>query len=383
MRLRKFAAIFVCICTSTLLMGRSLAGQVKDPPVIAGDSPETPGPFANDISPEMTRTAVHTAMRRVADWQLGHLLQTTSRDWTYATLYEGLAAASESLGDRKYQDPVLQTGRRFDWHLGPRPNHADDHVIGEAYLRLFDVHRDPKMFEAVRSQLDEVMAQPDTPEQPVWWWSDALFMGPPVWEHLSMVTGDKRYRDYVNREWKVTDDTLWNETNHLYSRDKKYLTRKEDNGEPLYWARGNGWVLAGLAQVLKYIPKDDPRRSFYLNRFKQLAGSVALLQCNDGLWRPGLLNQKAYPEPDTSASALFIYGLAWGVNEGVLDKKRYRPAVSKGWQGLVHHIYADGRLGSVQPIGEAPEAYSPSSSYVYGVGAFLMAGTEIGRLAPE
>jgi rhamnogalacturonyl hydrolase YesR len=383
MSLRKSAALFVCISASTLLAERGLAWQVKDPPVIAGDSPDMPGPFADDISPEVTRNAVHSAMRRVADWQLGHLLQATSRDWTYATLYEGLMAASESLGDRKYEDPVIRSGMRFDWHLGPRRDHADDQVIGESYLRLFDLHRDPKMFEAVRSQFDAIAAQPDTPGQPTWWWSDALFMGPPAWEHLSVVTGDKRYRDFVNKEWKLTDDALWSRANHLYSRDQKYLTSKENNGEPLYWARGNGWVLAGLAQVLKYAPKDDPHRTFYLNRFKQLAESVALLQCGDGLWRPGLLNQKVYSEPDTSASAFFIYGMAWGMNEGVLDKIRYRPIVSKGWKGLVKHIYADGRLGSVQPVGEAPEAYSPSSSYVYGVGAFLMAGAEVGRLASE
>jgi len=215
----------------------------------------------------------------------------------------------------------------------------------------------------------------------VWWWCDALFMAPPVWTHLAAIAHDDKYLAYMDREWHITDDLLWDKDEHLFFRDKSYLDKREKNGKKIFWSRGNGWVMGGLVQVLTYLPANDPRRPFYVEKFRQMAGELCSLQSDDGLWRPGLLDAGGYPYPEISGSAFFVYAMAWGIHHGLLDKAQYRPVVERGWNGLVQHIYADGRLGSIQPIGAAPGAYTPGTSYVFGTGAFLLAGSEVNQLS--
>ena len=139
--------------------------------------------------------------------------------------------------------------------------------------------------------------------------------------------------------------------------------------------------MAGLVRVLEAMPADYPSRERYVTQLKDMAAEIASLQGSDGLWRPGLLDAAAYPLPEDSGSAFFVYALAWGVNHGVLDRPHYLPVIKKGWAGLVSHIYTDGRLGCIQPIGAAPGDYKADASYVFGTGAFLLAGSEVDRLA--
>jgi rhamnogalacturonyl hydrolase YesR len=185
----------------------------------------------------------------------------------------------------------------------------------------------------------------------------------------------------MDHEWWITYDLLYNKQEHLYARDATFLDKKEKNGKPLFWARGNGWVLAGLADVLHQMPKNFPTRPKYEQLFREMSERIAGLQQPDGLWRTGLLDQQAYSASEVSGSAFFTYGMALGMNDGLLTKKTYRPVVAKSWAGMVTKIYADGRLGSIQPIGAAPDAFTPGSSYVYGVGGFLLAGNQLHALS--
>ena len=93
-----------------------------------------------------------------------------------------------------------------------------------------------------------------------------------------------------------------------------------------------------------------------------------------------MLDQGNYSEPEISGSALFTYALAWGINQDVLDGKVYRPVVAKAWAGMLKHVYADGRLGCIQQTGAEPAPFKATASYTYGVGAFLLAGSEIRRM---
>jgi rhamnogalacturonyl hydrolase YesR len=206
-------------------------------------------------------------------------------------------------------------------------------------------------------------------------------MAPPVWAGLARETKQQNYLDYMDREWKVTASLLWDPQEHLFFRDSSYLNQREKNGRKVFWSRGNGWVMAGIVRTLDEMPSKDPRRPFYLAKFKEMAAVVASIQGEDGLWRPGLLDAADYPNPEISGSSFFVYAMAWGIDHHVLDKKVYLPVVERGWRGTVKHIYADGRLGDVQPIGAAPGAYTPSSSYVFGTGAFLLAGSEVEQIA--
>jgi rhamnogalacturonyl hydrolase YesR len=148
----------------------------------------------------------------------------------------------------------------------------------------------------------------------------------------------------------------------------------------MFWSRGNGWVMGGLVRTLEYLPKDDPARQKYIDQLRQMALRLAAIQSPDGLWRAGLLDPEAYDLPEISGSALITFGMAAGVNHGWLDKKTYKPVIEKAWIGMLHHIYADGRLGCLQQTGADPEPFKASSSYTYGVGGFLLAGSEIYKM---
>jgi rhamnogalacturonyl hydrolase YesR len=367
------------------LTGLACAQQKTSATVVdreaSGDAPSDPGPLAVGLSARLNHKDIQTAMRKVADWQVATSEAKFNQQWTYAALYDGLLAASRDTGDAKYHDAVERMAERFQWQLlDSRFPHADDEALGQAYLDLYVEKKDPVRLASTKAILDRLVTRADDPKKPVWWWCDALFMAPPVLLRMYAITGDRKYLDLMDREWWITYDALYDTKNHLYHRDATYLTKTEKNGQPLFWARGNGWVLAGLAQVLELMPKDYPTRPKYVAQFREMAAQIAALQTPSGLWKTGLLDPDAYPMAEVSGSAFFTYGMAWGVNNGLLDAKTYRPVVERSWAGMVSHIYATGRLGSIQPVGAAPDAFAPSSSYVFGVGGFLLAGSELDKM---
>ncbi|HEX9198742.1 MAG TPA: glycoside hydrolase family 88 protein [Acidobacteriaceae bacterium] len=359
-------------------LGQMTANEQK---AVVGDAPDDPGPLATGLSGAIKPGSVQAAMRKVADWQTSRIADSPSQDWTFATLYVGMLAASDTLHDPRYRDTVASVGDHYHWTLGPRKTHADDQAIGQAYLWLYRQESDSKRIEPLRAQLDEVIQLPDDPAKPVWWWCDALFMAPPVWSGLAAATHDPKYLGYMHHEWQVTSDLLWDPDEALFFRDSSYFDKREKNGKKIFWSRGNGWVMGGLVRVLESLPADDPHRSFYVGKLQTMARSVAKLQGADGLWRPGLLDAADYPNPEVSGSAFFVYAIAWGINHHLLAENDFAAVVRNGWAGLVSHIYADGRLGCIQPVGAAPGAYTASASYVFGTGAFLLAGSEVNRWA--
>jgi len=244
------------------------------------------------------------------------------------------------------------------------------------YLQKKDPHILPPLTERFAYQ----MSLEDDRAKPLWWWCDALFMAPPTLARLYKATGKAEYLDFMDREWWITSTLLYDPGEHLYFRDASYLEKHEANGRKLFWSRGNGWVMGGIARVLDYMPKNYPARPKYVAQLKEMAAAVIKVQGDDGLWRSGLLDAQAYPLPEVSGSAFIDYALAWGVNEGILDRKTYGPAARKAWAGLLTHVYADGRLGCIQPVGAAPGQFKATSSYVYGVGAFLLAGSQMDKL---
>lgn len=348
----------------------------------SGDQPESPGPLATDISPALQSRQIRKVMRLVADWQLQRVLaQPMSRSWEYGTLDIGLMAASQTLKDPRYSQYVASVGKHFDWQLEHTAYPANDFAIAQAYLEIYRSSHNQQIIAPLRRRFDEEMQMADDSTKPRWWWCDALFMEPPVGAELSKITGDPKYARYVDHEWARTESLLYDPEKHLFSRDASYLHSREQNGEKTFWSRGNGWVMAGIARVLMSLPENDPSCKHYISVMRQMTSEIASIQGSDGLWRPGLLDAANYPLPEISGSAFFTYAIAWGINHRVLDSKTYRPVVEKAWRGMLMHVYQDGRLGSIQPVGEAPASYKPDSSYVFGVGAFLLAGSELDTLS--
>jgi unsaturated rhamnogalacturonyl hydrolase len=347
-----------------------------------GDQPDDPGPLATDLSPKLTSPAIRAAMKKVGDWQLKQAESKFNNQWTFAALYDGLISASKTTGDPVYRDAVVKFAERQQWKLAnERFPHADDMAFGKAYMELYLEKKEPVRIADTKAILDQLVVRPDDPKKELWWWCDALYMAPPVLARMSLVTHDPKYDKYMDHEWDVTTNLLYNSEYHLFSRDARYLTQKQDNGKPVFWSRGNGWVMGGLVKVLQVLPKDDPSRPRYVKQLQEMAAAVAAIQGPDGLWRTGLLDPGAYDLPEISGSAFFTYGIAYGINEHILDRKTYLPVVEKAWAGMLTHIYTDGRLGSIQPIDAQPGKFKPSASYVFGVGGFLSAGSELDRLA--
>jgi rhamnogalacturonyl hydrolase YesR len=360
-----------------------------------GSVPDDPGPLATDLSPKLKPKAVAAAMRKVADWQLAQsqeyfavfdrTRQLDGRIWTWGALYSGLMAASESLGDPKYSGVMRDMGKTYNWELSKTEVDANQHSLAQTYLELYLMDKKPEELAPTQAIFDGILAKPrvelGTGRRIEWWWCDALFMAPPAWARLYAATGDKKYIVYLDEEWAKTSQQLYDTQAHLYARDASFIPKTEKNGQKIFWSRGEGWVMAGLARTLEYLPKDDPARSMYETQLKEMAAAVANIQGPDGLWRSGMLDPAAYDQPEISGSALMTFGIAWGINNGLLDRKVYTPVVTKAWAGMLQHIYADGRLGDIQQTGSAPDLFKPSSSFNYGVGGYLLAGSEVYKMA--
>jgi len=350
----------------------------------SGDAPDDPGPLATDLSPALTHAAIRKATRKVADWQLARAESTFNQQWTYAALYDGLIAASKTTGDPRYRDAVVKMAEEFEWKLlDNRFPHADDMALGQSYMDLYLENHDPVRMVDTKAILDRLIQRPDDPGKLLWWWCDALFMAPPVLARMSAATGDRRYLDYMDHEWWQTSASLYDPAEHLYFRDSRYLTQRQKNGQKVFWSRGNGWVMGALAKVLSEMPKNYPTRKKYIAQYREMAARIASIQGKDGLWRSGLLDPGAYDLPEVSGSAFFTYSLAWGIHHGLLSRAKYEPVVRRAWAGMLAHIYADGRLGSIQPIDGQPGQFKPSASYVYGVGGFLLAASEVDALVRD
>ena len=342
-------------------------------------------PLSSAIEPD----AIAAAMRRVADWQLDHPSQHDLTDWTHGALFTGLTAWAQLANEEKYWNALREFADRNDWKLGDRIYHADDHCVGHTYLELYRRFRDPGMIQPLQDRFDYILQHPspvtlkygEQNKMDRWWWCDALFMSPPVWTKLAMITGEKKYLDYMNSEFWATTDYLYDNEEHLFFRDDRYFDQREANGKKVFWSRGNGWVIAGIARLLQDLPQDFSDRSKYVRLFQEMAAKLAEIQPADGLWRPSLLDPDSYPNPETSGSGFFCFALAWGINQKILDKETYLPIVEKAWAGLVQSVHLDGMLGFVQPIGADPKHVTADQTEIYGVGAFLLAGSEMYKLA--
>ncbi|MGC8550093.1 MAG: glycoside hydrolase family 88/105 protein [Acidobacteriaceae bacterium] len=352
-----------------------------------GSAPASPGPRAKYLSGSIRTRAVRRAMRKVANWELKQAQPYFGQNWTWGTLYAGFMAAADSLHDARYRDAMEQMGEGFHWQLKSKVPIADDQCLGQTYTELYLKDRKPIEIQATRESLDRLQAGaeahiPAKQARIPWWWCDSLFMAPPVWSRMYAATQDAKYLTYLNEHWWQTSRTLYDPHWHLFYRDITYLHATGPNGKPVFWSRGEGWVMAGLVRTLEYMPQDYPTRGKFETQLRQMAAEVATLQDGKiGLWHSNLLDAAAYPRPETSGSALMTYALAWGVNHGVLSRAKYEPVIRRAWRGLVKQIYADGRLGNIQQTGAAPAYYRRSSSFNYGVGAFLLAGSQVMKLS--
>jgi rhamnogalacturonyl hydrolase YesR len=205
-------------------------------------------------------------------------------------------------------------------------------------------------------------------------------MAPPTLVRMAQATGDDRYLDLAFSEFLAMHAILFDREDHLFYRDIGYIDQRSPSGQKVFWSRGNGWVYTGLAEVIAGLPSDHSSREFYLDVFTQMSSSILQAQQPDGLWYLNLHDPRQVPIGEPSGSAFFLFGMAWGFDQGILDRETYLPAIERGWEGLLTRIRPDGEVDYVQPVEDEPRPFDADASLPYGTGAVLGAGAQILRL---
>jgi unsaturated rhamnogalacturonyl hydrolase len=337
----------------------------------------------------ITRDQILAEADKVADAQLKALGEKSSQDWTWGVMEVGYADYSHVSGKgEEYQKALTALADKAEWTPAvvlKNPNHADAFCIGQTYLDLYVDHPDPahlkQLIKRAAGLADQLNATATSPKL-TFSWCDALFMAPPVMTRLSAITGDPKYIDAMDKEYWRTTAALYDKEEHLFYRDSRFLNKSDPNGKKIFWSRGNGWVIAGLAHVLEYMPANYPSRPRYQNLFKEMASKLITLQQSDGTWRTNLVDPDQYKSPETSGTALMAYALAWGINNHLLDRETYLPPVAKAWSAMLAARRPDGLPGFSQPQGAAPAPVKATGTQVYTTGGYLMTAAQLQKLAP-
>jgi unsaturated rhamnogalacturonyl hydrolase len=332
-------------------------------------------------------------------WQLSHKPEERAF-WDVAAYHTGnmeVFAITKNEAYKKYSEAWAEhngwkgarSNNKEEWKYNY--GETDDHVLFgdwqicfQTYVDLYNL--DPQKDDKKIARAREVMEyQMSTPKNDYWWWADGLYMVMPAMVKLHKVTGNPLYLEKLHEYFSYANSIMYDSTEKLYYRDAKYVypKHKSINGKKDFWARGDGWVFAGLAKVIKDLPREDAYRTEYITKFKGMAEAIKAAQQPEGYWTRSMLDSAHAPGPETSGTAFFTYGMLWGINNGYLDAKTYIPVVKKSWDYLTKvALQEDGKIGYVQPIGERAipgQVVDKHSTANFGVGAFLLAACEMYR----
>ncbi|MAI37055.1 glycoside hydrolase family 88 protein [Alteromonas sp.] len=364
-------------------------------------------------SKEMQKQGIQSTAMRIgksaANWQIAQLgnlnyipeshraKSENAKFWIQASFYIGLTRWIDATNDRQLASFVKEVAEEEDYELIlERPYHADDHAIAQTYLWLAE-HADIKeAYKPTKEVFDMILSKPpqvglnmgDSESstgkyhlegncQLRWCWADALFMAPRAWAQMTKVTGDPKYLEYGDKEFWAAADYLFSDEYGLFFRDSRYFDAKSDNGEPVFWGRGNGWVFAAIPMIIEELPEGHPSRARYIELYKKHAEGLMALQKEDGYWPASLMDPDKVKTPEVSGTGFITFGLAWGVNNGILNDQRSKDIVEKGWSAITQAVTDDGRVHWVQHVGKSPDPVKESDSQLYGTGAVLLAASEM------
>lgn len=299
--------------------------------------------------------------------------------WTEATFYIGVMSAYLVTGDSEYLTDATNWSTKNKWTLlGSPTRNADNQCAGQVYADIYltnPVAANATMIANLKTNIDAMVASPRPGISKAggddWWWCDALFMAPGAIARLGKISGDAKYYTFLDTMWSATQAGLLDSKTGLFWRDSTFV-----NGS-VYWSRGNGWVMAGLVRVLQALPDGGAGDADYVQLLKTMAAAIVPYQQDDGTWHADLTHPTKYANPETSGTGLITYALAYGINQGLLDKTTYLPVIVKAWKGLASAVDSQGRVGYIQATGSAPAAATATETHDYGVGAWVLAATEL------
>ncbi len=335
-------------------------------------------------------------MKKHADYRQVSFVRNVVRPsniWTRTVYYEGLLALYSIHPLDEYYDYAIGWANFHEWgfHRGTTTRHADNYSPAQIYLDLYKISPDPEKIRKARANIDMLT---NTPQINEWWWIDAIQMGAPGFAKLGNLTKEQKYFDKMWAMYEYTrnqhgENGMFNQQDGLWWRDQDFdPPYKEPNGEDCYWSRGNGWVYAALARIMNEIPKDEKHYADYQADFLTMTEAIKKCQRSDGFWNVSLHDPDHFGGKELTGTALFVYGMAWGINNGLLDKDKYLPIVTKAWNAMVKDaVHANGFLGYVQGTGKEPKDGQPVTYDSvpdfedFGTGCFLLASSEVYKLA--
>jgi len=354
-------------------------------------------------SDELTREAVITATDDAMAWQVGEFNNMDSKrkwkersnaSWANATFLAAAAEWSWLRADTATQRWVRACALAEDYRLlngrgVSHVYHADNLIIGMFYADLYEQDGDERVIWPTVERVEFIKNHPspyglavDTSDHVYrfkqrWSWCDALYMAPQVFARIAHINGDPSLLDFMDREYWFTTDYLYSREYHLYWRDSNYFDKLEANGKPVFWGRGNGWVVGGLARMIPYLPEDWEPRERYIKHFQDMMQAIVAVQAPEGHWHVTMLDPESYPTPEMSSTGFICYAMWWGINTGILDEATYLEPATRAWKSIIHAMHSNGMLGNVQAVGEKPEAISADMTEVYGCAAMTLAAMEI------
>lgn len=288
--------------------------------------------------------------------------------WHRAAYHTGNLAAYEVTKEQRYLDFSTSWAKQNEWKGAKTDNRSnwkysygetDDFVLFGDWQTCFQVYADlynldPADYKIARA-IEVMEYQMSTEQNDYWWWADGLYMVMPVMTKLYNITENDLYLSKLYEYFSFAKELMYDEESGLFYRDAKYIypEHKTNNGKKDFWARGNGWVFAGLAKVLEDLPLNDIHRDEYIQVYQTMAESLKNSQQDEGYWSRSIIDLQHAPGYETSGTAFFVYGYLWGLNNGYLNEQEYLPTVEKGWEYLTEiALQENGLVGYVQPIGE-------------------------------
>ena len=337
-------------------------------------------------------------MKKYADYRLPSFYKKMrpSNIWTRTVYYEGLLSLYSIYPLDEYYDYAYGWADFHEWgfHRGTTTRHADNYSPGQIYLDLYRLC--PNDAEKIRKTRANINMLVNTPQVNEWWWIDAIQMGAPIFAKLGRLTGEQKFFDKMWAMYAYTRNEhggngMFNPKDGLWWRDQDFdPPYKEPNGEDCYWSRGNGWVYVALTRIMDEIPADEKHRADYLADFLTMSEALKKCQREDGFWNVSLHDPDHFGGKELTGTSLFVCGMAWGINQGLLDRAEYLPIVEKAWNAMVKDaVHKNGFLGYVQGTGKEPKDGQPVTYDSvpdfedFGTGCFLLAGSEVYKLAGE
>jgi unsaturated rhamnogalacturonyl hydrolase len=355
--------------------------------------------FSQSVSKEKTMDAMVLANKYFMEkWpDVGKIIMTDrarpSNIWTRGVYYEGLMDLYKLKPDTAYLNYAVRWGEFHKWGMrsGIKTRNADDQDCGQTYIDLYllDTLKKERIRD-IKASIDNMIS---TEKIDDWNWIDAIQMSMPVYARLGYILKDDRYYKrmyemYMYTKLKHGTNGLYSTADKLWWRDKDFVPPyKEPNGEDCYWSRGNGWVLAALVRTMDFLPKNSTYKKEFITTYKEMVDALVKCQRKDGFWNVSLHDSTHFGGKEVTGTALFVYGMAWGINNGTLNKKKYLPVVMKTWSGLVKEsVHPNGFLGWVQGTGKEPKDSQPvgfenvPNFEDFGLGCFLLAGSEVYKI---